>query len=139
MAPNLNSKDYYDILGVPRGADDAALKKAYKKLAVKVRIVVWVQNEIGARRCRRIATVDSGTKCTHLPPTRKIATNFKNDFRRCSTHSFFPLAFSLFSGIQIRIPEMNKQQKTSKRSARRMRVFQIPRSAKYTINMAPTA
>eukprot|EP00538_Stauroneis_constricta_P011818 CAMPEP_0119563650 /NCGR_PEP_ID=MMETSP1352-20130426/24211_1 /TAXON_ID=265584 /ORGANISM="Stauroneis constricta, Strain CCMP1120" /LENGTH=364 /DNA_ID=CAMNT_0007612287 /DNA_START=147 /DNA_END=1241 /DNA_ORIENTATION=+ len=35
MAPNLNSDDYYQVLGVPRGADDAALKKAYKKLAVK--------------------------------------------------------------------------------------------------------
>jgi hypothetical protein len=33
---NLNSKDYYAILGVPRGCSDAALKKAYKKLAVKV-------------------------------------------------------------------------------------------------------
>jgi preprotein translocase subunit Sec63 len=37
MAPNLNSSDYYEILGVPKNADDAALKKAYKKLAVKVR------------------------------------------------------------------------------------------------------
>ena len=37
MAPNLNSDDYYQILGVPRNADEAALKKAYKKLAVKVR------------------------------------------------------------------------------------------------------
>eukprot|EP00339_Tiarina_fusa_P000087 CAMPEP_0117040452 /NCGR_PEP_ID=MMETSP0472-20121206/28309_1 /TAXON_ID=693140 ORGANISM="Tiarina fusus, Strain LIS" /NCGR_SAMPLE_ID=MMETSP0472 /ASSEMBLY_ACC=CAM_ASM_000603 /LENGTH=373 /DNA_ID=CAMNT_0004751189 /DNA_START=72 /DNA_END=1196 /DNA_ORIENTATION=- len=35
MAPNLSSSDYYDILGVPRGCDDAALKKAYKKLALK--------------------------------------------------------------------------------------------------------
>jgi preprotein translocase subunit Sec63 len=33
---NLNSKDYYDILGVRRGSDENALKKAYKKLAVKV-------------------------------------------------------------------------------------------------------
>ena len=43
MAPNLNSDDYYQILGVPRNADEAALKKAYKKLAVKVRF----------NRCRR--------------------------------------------------------------------------------------
>ncbi|KAL3934709.1 MAG: hypothetical protein SGARI_003273, partial [Bacillariaceae sp.] len=35
MAPNLNSEDYYQILGVPKNANDAALKKAYKKLAVK--------------------------------------------------------------------------------------------------------
>jgi len=32
---NLKSDDYYQILGVPRNADDAALKKAYRKLAVK--------------------------------------------------------------------------------------------------------
>ena len=35
MPPNLNSSDYYQILGCPRDADDAALKKAYRKLAVK--------------------------------------------------------------------------------------------------------
>lgn len=34
-APNLNSKDFYQILGCPRNADDDALKKAYRKLAVK--------------------------------------------------------------------------------------------------------
>jgi curved DNA-binding protein CbpA len=36
-APNLKSNDYYQILGCPRNADDAELKKAYQKLAVKVR------------------------------------------------------------------------------------------------------
>ena len=33
--PNLNSKDYYQILGCPRDADESTLKKAYRKLAVK--------------------------------------------------------------------------------------------------------
>lgn len=33
--PNLRSEDYYEILGCPRNANDAALKKAYRKLAVK--------------------------------------------------------------------------------------------------------
>jgi curved DNA-binding protein CbpA len=34
-SPNLNSEDYYQILGVDRDANDAQLKKAYRKLAVK--------------------------------------------------------------------------------------------------------
>jgi curved DNA-binding protein CbpA len=28
-------RDYYDILGVPRNADDDTLKKAYRKLAMQ--------------------------------------------------------------------------------------------------------
>jgi len=34
-APNLKSSDYYEILGCSRSDNDAALKKAYRKLAVK--------------------------------------------------------------------------------------------------------
>ena len=30
-----NKRDYYEVLGVGKGADDAAIKKAYRKLAKK--------------------------------------------------------------------------------------------------------
>ena len=29
-------RDYYEVLGVDRGADDATLKKAYRKLAEEI-------------------------------------------------------------------------------------------------------
>ena len=31
----VQKRDYYDVLGVPRGADEAQCKRAYRKLAMK--------------------------------------------------------------------------------------------------------
>jgi len=31
----MSKRDYYDILGIPKGASDTDIKKAYKRLAVK--------------------------------------------------------------------------------------------------------
>lgn len=31
----MRKKDYYDILGIPKSADDAEIKKSYKKLALR--------------------------------------------------------------------------------------------------------
>ena len=41
--PNLNSEDYYEILGCPKNASEADLKKAYRKLAVKVCLAVAIR------------------------------------------------------------------------------------------------
>ena len=30
-----DKRDYYEVLGVPKDADDAAIKKSYRKLAKK--------------------------------------------------------------------------------------------------------
>ena len=32
-------KDYYDVLGVERGADEKAIKRAYKKLAMQYHLI----------------------------------------------------------------------------------------------------
>lgn len=31
----MSKRDYYEVLGVPKNADDNAIKKAYRKLALK--------------------------------------------------------------------------------------------------------
>jgi molecular chaperone DnaJ len=33
--PNFNSEDFYEVLGLTKGADEAAIKKAYRKLSLK--------------------------------------------------------------------------------------------------------
>ena len=33
--PKFNSEDFYEVLGVPRNADNNAIKKAYRKLSLK--------------------------------------------------------------------------------------------------------
>ena len=41
--PNLNEDDYYKILGCNRSANESELKKAYRKLAVKVSACMCLQ------------------------------------------------------------------------------------------------
>uniref|UniRef100_A0A7S3VGI6 J domain-containing protein n=2 Tax=Chaetoceros debilis TaxID=122233 RepID=A0A7S3VGI6_9STRA len=53
--PNLNSKDYYAILGCTKGATDAELKKAYRKLAVKWHPDKNPDNEDATRKFQTIS------------------------------------------------------------------------------------
>ena len=53
--PNLTSDDYYEVLGCPRNADDAALKKAYRKLAVKWHPDKNPDNEQATRNFQKIS------------------------------------------------------------------------------------
>ena len=55
MQPNLKSENYYEILGCPRNADDAALKKAYRKLAVKWHPDKNVDNEEATGNFQKIS------------------------------------------------------------------------------------
>ena len=65
MAPNLNSDDYYQILGCDRNADDAQLKKAYRKLAVKVRTTCFLllSNEPRVFRQQNLLKSNLTTDC----------------------------------------------------------------------------
>jgi DnaJ-class molecular chaperone len=35
MQPNFDSDDFYEVLGVPKNADNNVIKKAYRKLSLK--------------------------------------------------------------------------------------------------------
>jgi preprotein translocase subunit Sec63 len=89
MPPNLNSEDYYEILGCPRNASDADLKKAYRKLAVKVSF--------------------------HVTPTLIIPRPRCQIFK---VYTRFTLKLSTVSGTQTKILEMKLQLKTFKRFLR---------------------
>ena len=55
MQPNLNSSDFYEILGCPRSADESTLKKAYRKLAVKYHPDKNPDNEESTKNFQKIS------------------------------------------------------------------------------------
>ena len=55
-------RDFYKILGLRRDADDAAIKKAYRKLAMK-----WHPDKVRGGRASRPSTLPSA-RLTFDPP-----------------------------------------------------------------------
>ena len=77
MAPNLRSEDYYEILGCPRSADDAALKKAYRKLAVKVSVHTVLRYSSTLRSFYLIRFYTRSGILIRIPTMKKQRKTFK--------------------------------------------------------------
>mmetsp|Transcript_6484 Transcript_6484/g.8500 ORF Transcript_6484/g.8500 Transcript_6484/m.8500 type:complete len:85 (-) Transcript_6484:196-450(-) len=67
--PNLQSDDYYEILGCERNADEAQLKKAYRKLAVKVSECTHTRQE--REECLFLKMNENWSYHLNVRPTRE--------------------------------------------------------------------
>ena len=74
---SLNSKNFYDVLSVPRGANDGQIKRAYRKLALKYHPdKVTGSEQQKAAAAKRFAEINAAYEALGNEETRRIYDRF---------------------------------------------------------------
>ena len=87
MASNVRSDDYYRVLGVPRDADESAIKKAYRKLAVKYHPDKNPDNPQAEENFKRVA---EAYDCLSDAQKRAAYDNYGKEGARAAEQGGFP-------------------------------------------------
>ena len=105
-----NKRDYYEILGVARSADDAAIKKAYRTLrrwSIWLRLWFNLGNSQQALACRRRAGAMTRRRRRSRPSWRMVAQAWRTSWiptrRACvsSTSASWTFDLSIFQQLLV--------------------------------------
>merc|ERR1719499_346314 len=86
--PNIKSNDYYEVLGVERGAREAEIAKAYKKLALKYHPDKNPDNKSVAEE--NFKTITEAYEVLHDPEKRKKYDQFGKEGVNAGAGGGFP-------------------------------------------------